>query len=265
MDVHDALSFSVSAGSHLLALKEEVQNIRGDVDARLTSIELQITRYAQRDSSHCQLLVDMEPCSSAAPQFDQLSKATQDLQDRLQRLELLLFCIPVPNFKDIDNAIQHFMKSSSAKPSIVHGVAKTEISPRIVTDADSDARGQLLKVIKSDSAALHSIDSIPSIPFEAEPAVAGTLSSVNKNAAAVPVESCAIQDAFTSMLQAQTESNVAPSSSAAMQVHVLENMMSDMKEFEEAEERLRMLHAITEGFGAFDDFDTEASKFLNEM
>jgi hypothetical protein len=95
-----------SGVAELSILSQQLDDLRHYVDLQLQSVEVQVLNYWKRHRLD-------EPSPSVTPMrlatTEDLDARTRDLQDRLQRLETLLFCVPVPDFRKIDDSIRAIM------------------------------------------------------------------------------------------------------------------------------------------------------------
>lgn len=113
---------SCSAGLELSILQEQLEHVRGYVDAQLESIELQIHRFAGhgqvKGTSRLRSTQGSSPPVNQHSDQEDVGPTTRILEDRLSRLEMLLFCVPVPDFQKIDESIKAIMSGDHASGSL---------------------------------------------------------------------------------------------------------------------------------------------------
>lgn len=120
----------------LALLKDQLNNLRQYVDSQLKTLERQLHSCGRRlglqdgagdvgcareRGALCQPLGEVREPSCAAPELpsydlEDLQQSNRLLGDRLDRLELLLFCLPVPEFQKIDESIKA-LKSGALLPA----------------------------------------------------------------------------------------------------------------------------------------------------
>lgn len=283
LDAVSVQSLARCAGRRLTHLQEEVETLRGDVDARLASIELRIDHYTK----NCQVvtmrdLVNIEPSVDipqiSATHIEQLNSNMQDLQCRLQRLELLLFCIPIHNFKEIDNAIKSFMNGDSQTSRTSNGVASHDESLSLLEDDRGNHNSCLDQKMKhplSSEAIYHAQQSEKfergSIQISsAEGALGKQMCEADiDNVIPTNIDALSAKTFFSSeggpsdWLANETK-NADTTDPTFCESDAFASLFEDMKDVAAAEEKLKMLHALSAAF-AGEEGDAESSGFLNEM
>jgi hypothetical protein len=228
-------------------LREDMDELKRYVDTQMESVEMHIQadwkcRWMNQTSLNPQMPM---PCELEDP-----TVVLRDLQTRMQRLEMLLFCVPIPDFQKIDESIQAIMNGDCALPRTpvvtqsdkAFSIEAEEVTYSAIGSFPDDASMQLL--VKSANIDNCGAESLKSVATQKTIGPESRCDSASVGDIVLPAEVSGLQQELRSIrsgLDAQWKAAGTENDAA------FESMMSDMAN---AEECLQMLSVITQGLDA---------------